>query len=210
MTTTVYHFYHSLLAALDRCKFFAASVFLTYCVSCLVGILMSHGGNEAALTQRDNIVGTAVRSDKASLNLQAGNNFAAALYDCAGNLFYAAVPQTALGLGVVLPYFTVAYQGWIGGIVSVDDLRRSRFDDAKSALYYITVLFLQFLPFSLSIGAGIKCGVDFYKHNSSVSWKLWNYRFPGASLRDLGYVYCLSVPLFFLASCVEFLPAWHV
>ena len=196
--------------ALDRCKVFAVSVFLTYCISCLIGILMSHAGNEFALSRRDRIVGAAVKSDVASLSHQSGNNFTAALYDCSGNLLYAAIPQTLLGFGVVLPYFTVTYQGWTGGIVSVDDSHQSRFRNAKSSAYYLIVLLLQFLPFSLSIGAGIKCGVDLYRYNSSVSWRVWHYRFPMASLRDLGFVYLVSVPLFFLASCFEFLSTWNM
>jgi hypothetical protein len=203
-------FLRSLGAALDRCKVFAASIFLTYCISCLIGILMTHTGNEFALSQRDKIVGAAVKSDKASLNYQYGNNFTAVLYDCAGNLLYAAMPQTLMGFGVVLPYFTVTYQGWIGGIVSVDDSHHTRFRNAKSSAYYLIVLLLQFLPFSLSIGAGIKCGVDLYRHNSSVGWRLWKYRFPGASLWDLGFVYLVSVPLFFLASCFEFFSTWNI
>jgi hypothetical protein len=170
---------------------------------------MSHYGNEFALSQRDKIVGAALKSDKALLNYQAGNNFTAALHDCVGNLFYAALPQTLLGFAVVVPYFTAACQGWVAGIVSVDGSHHSRFRNARASAYYLIVLFLQFLPYSLSIGAGIKCGVDFYGHNSAVSWKIWKYRIPKASLKDLGYVYLVSVPLIFVASCFEFLSPWN-
>jgi hypothetical protein len=82
---------------------------------------MSHYGNDFALSQRDKIVGAAVANDKASINYQSGNNFKAALFDCAGNLIFAAVPQTVLGFGIIIPYFSVTYQGWVGGIVSVDN-----------------------------------------------------------------------------------------
>ena len=30
------------------------------------------------------------------------------------------VPNTIAGISVVVPFFTVPYQGWIGGIVSVN------------------------------------------------------------------------------------------
>jgi hypothetical protein len=171
---------------------------------------MSHYGNNFALSQRDKIVHSAVTSDKASINYQSGNNFTAALYDCAENILFAAVPQTVMGFGIVFPYFTVTYQGWVGGIVSVNDSRQSRFDNIKSAAYYLIVAFLQFIPFSMSIGAGIKCGIDFYKYNSKVSWKIWNYRIPKASLQDIGYVYLVTIPLFFVASCFEFFSSWNI
>ena len=171
---------------------------------------MSHNGNKIALSQRDKIVHSAKTIDKAAVNYIAGNNFKAAIYDCAGNLFLASIPQTVLGFGIVLPYFTVAYQGWVGGIVSVNDFHQSRFINFKRSAYYFIVLLLQFIPFSISIGAGIKCGIDSFKHNSKVSWKIWNYRIPLPSLKDLGYVYLLSIPLFFIASCFEFLSSWNI
>lgn len=204
------HLFVSILEALHRCRIYAASIFLTYCAACLIGILMSHCGNEFELSQRDKIVGAATANDKASINYQAGENFTAALFDCAGNLFFAAVPQTILGFGIVIPYFSVTYQGWIGGIVSVDSSHQSRFKTVKGSAYYLIVLLLQFIPFSLSIGAGVKCGIEFYRHNSIVSWKFWNYRIPIASLKNLGYVYLVSVPLFFAASCFEFLSPWNI
>jgi hypothetical protein len=171
---------------------------------------MSHYGNSFALSQRDKIIQFIVKNDKAALNYQSGNKFTGALYDCGENLFYAAVPQTVMGLGIVFPYFSVAYQGWIGGIVSVNDSRQSRFDNIKSAAYYLIVAFLQFIAFSISIGAGIKCGIDLYKYNSKVSWKIWTYRIPKASLQDVGLVYMATIPLFFVASCFEFLSSWNI
>ena len=204
------HLFVSILEALQHCRIYAASIFLTYCVACLIGILMSHYGNNFALTQRDKIVGTAVANDKASLNYQSGNGFKAALFDCTGNIIYAAIPQTVLGFGIIGPYFSVIYQGWVGGIVSVDNSHQSRFKTVKGSAYYLIVLLLQYIPFSLSIGAGVKCGIDFYRHNSTVSWKFWNYRIPKASLKNLGYVYLVSVPLFFIASCFEFLSSWNI
>ncbi len=200
----------SILSALSRCKTYAASIFITYCLACLIGIVMSHVGSNVALSYRDRIVGDALANDKASINYRSGNLFRAALYDCAGNLFYAAVPQTIIGFGVVFPYCTVSYQGWVGGIVSVDGSHRSRFKNFKSSAYYLIVVLLQFIPFSLAIGAGVKCGVDSYRHNSQVSWRIWDYRVPKASLLDVGYVYILSIPLFFIASCFEFLSSWNI
>jgi hypothetical protein len=37
-----------------------------------------------------------------------------------------------------------------------------------------------------------------------------NFKVHKDSILDLGYVYILVVPLFFIASCFEFLSAWNV
>jgi hypothetical protein len=171
---------------------------------------MSHAGNQYAVSSRDNIVGKALKSDKASINYQEGKNFSAALNDFMGNLFLGAVPQTLMGFGIVIPYFFVLKQGWVGGIVSIDSEHKSRFKNFKSTFYYFLVLLLQFIPYSLAIGAGIKCGVNFYNYNRTNGWHLSKLKIQKNSLFDLGYVYIVVVPLFFIASCFEFLSAWNV
>jgi len=195
----------AVVRALRRCAPFVLSIFCTYCVSSGVGMIMAHTGSSFALGRRDNIVNEAEANDPALRDLHAGRDFAAACEDCAGNIIHAALPQTVAGLGVVFPYFTVAYQGWVGGIVSVDGAHRSRFRDVRSGAYYLLVLLLQFIPFSLSIGAGVACGVEFYRFNAAVSWRLWNYRIPASAVKDLAIVCAVSVPLFLTASLVEFL-----
>ncbi len=199
-----------IIKAILRTKPFAISIFLTYVMSSSVGILMAHEGNRLALAQRDKTVRKALTSDRASVAYQAGDPATALVVDFAGNLFYAAIPQAVAGLGVILPYFSVAYQGWVGGVVSVDGAHRSRLRSIKAASYYILVLLLQFIPFSLSIGAGVRCGVEFYRHNAEVGWRFWRYRLPRESLADLGYVFAVTVPLFFVASAFEFLSPWNV
>ena len=196
--------------AVKRCKVFVLTVLIAYCLSCLTGIIMSHAGNQYAVSSRDNIVGKAMKSDKASINYQEGNNFSAALNDFMGNLFFGAVPQTLMGFGIVIPYFFVLKQGWVGGIVSIDSEHKSRFKNFKSTFYYLFVLLLQFIPYSLAIGAGVKCGIDFYKFNRMNGWNLSKFKIQKSSFIDLGYVYILVVPLFFIASCFEFMSAWNV
>ncbi len=199
-----------ILEAILRCKLFALSIFLTYVLSGSVGIFMAHAGTRLALAQRDKIVRRAVTSDKASIAYRSGDRATALVHDFAGNVFYAAIPQTVAGLGVVLPYFSAAYQGWVGGIVSVDSTHRSRLRSLKATSYYFLVLLLQFIPFSLSIGGGVRCGVDLYRHNPDMSWRFWRYRLPRQSLVDLGCVFAVAVPLFFVASAFEFLSPWNV
>jgi hypothetical protein len=171
---------------------------------------MSHNGNSFALAYRDKIVGHAMETDKASINYQKGNRLSAAMIDFSENLFLGAVPQTLMGFGVVIPYFSTSMQGWIGGIVSIDADHKSRFKDFKSTFYYCFVLLLQFIPYSLAIGAGIKCGVEFYASNKINSWLIWKYRIQKSSVIDLGLIYILVVPLFFMASCFEFISTWNM
>lgn len=194
--------------AIKSCKIYVFSVFLTYCVSCLTGIIMSHSGNSFALSSRDKIVGQVVKTDNASINYQEGKKFSAAINDFEGNLLLGAVPQTLLGFGIIVPYFTVFKQGWVGGIVSIDSDHKSRFKHFKSAFYYLFVLLLQFISYSLAIGAGIKCGIDFYNYNKLKGWMILKYRIQRESLVDLGLVYIPVIPLFFTASCFEFLSSW--
>ncbi len=199
-----------IVKAVLRCRRFALSIFLTYLLSSSVGIYMVHSGNRFALAQRDKTVQKALTSDKALIAYQSGKRATAMVRDVGGNLFYAAIPQTVAGFGVILPYFSVAYQGWVGGIVSVDSTHRSRLRGIKAASYYFLVLLLQFIPFSLSIGAGVRCGVELYRDNAAVSWRFWRYRLPRECLVDLGYVFAVTVPLFFVASAFEFFSPWNV
>ena len=196
--------------AVKRCKIYVFSVFITYCISCFVGIIMSQNGNHLALSYRDKIVGQSLKTNEASINYLEGNNFSAALNDFMGNLLFGAVPQTLMGFGVIIPYFSALKQGWVGGIVSVDSDHKSRFKTFRSAFYYFFVLLLQFIPYSLAIGAGIKCGVDFYNNNKLNGWLIWKFKIQKTSLIDLGYVYIIVVPLFFIASCFEFLSTWNI
>ena len=200
---------NSVRGALIGCRAYALSIFCVYVLSCTVGIFMVHNGNQFALSQRDRIVASAIQNDKAAVKYRTGNRLSAAFYDFAGNIFFAAIPQTILGIGIVPPYITVACQGWVGGVVSVDGSHRTRFIDPQSTAYYFIVLLLQTAAFSLCIGAGVKCGLDTYKQNVEVGWKFWNLRIRKESILSVGYVYLASLPLFLAGSCFEFLSTWN-
>jgi hypothetical protein len=171
---------------------------------------MSQNGNHFAISYRDKIVGQSLKTNEASINYLEGNKFSAALNDFMGNLLIGAIPQTLMGFGIIIPYFYVLKQGWVGGIVSVDSEHNSRFKYFKSTFYFLLVLLLQFIPYSLALGAGIKCGIDFYNNNKLNGWLIWKFKIQKTSLIDLGYVYILVVPLFFIASCYEFLSTWNI
>ena len=168
---------------------------------------MVHSGNSFALSYGDKIVGNANAHDNASINYNNGNRFKAALIDFSGNLFRSSIPQTFLGLGVIFPFFTTAYQGWVGGIVLVDSLHRSRLAKTKSALYYLIALILQLIPYSLTIGSGLALGIKTYKLNKGR--KILKYQLDKSSLKNVFNIYLFAIPIFFLASCFEFLSNWN-
>jgi hypothetical protein len=198
---------HSIIAAIIRCRKWILVIFLVYCFSALTGLLMVHNGNSFALSYRDNIIRKAEKSDQASINYAQNNRFRAAMIDFGGNLVFGAFTQTFIGLGVVFPFISTAYQGWIGGIVSVNDQHRSRLTSIKPASYYFSVLLLQFIPYSLAIGAGVRLGIETYRLN--MGKKIREFRIDRSSLKDVGYIYIAATPLFFIASCFEFLSNWN-
>jgi hypothetical protein len=198
-----------IVEAIRRCSPFALAIFVTYVAFSCAGIVMAHAGTAVAVAQRDRIVHHAMASDQASMAYASGNRATAVLADFSGNVFAAAIPQTVAGLGIVLPFFSVAWQGWLGGVVSIDGRHRSRLRTVKGAAYYFGVLLLQFIPFSLSIGAGVRCGIELYRHNRGTSRRFWQYRISREAVADVAYVYALTVPLFLVASAFEFLSSWN-
>jgi hypothetical protein len=193
--------------AIRRARQPLAWVALAYAVGVSAGVIAVHAGNPFALRERDRIVGHAVVHDAPSLALARGERVSAALLDFAGNLGRGAVPYTVMGLGVVFPLPFVVYQGWVGGIVSVDGHHASRFGSSSEALYYAGVMLLQLVPYSLAAAAGIRLGLAFampksrYGYPGSERW----LGLPSEGVRDVLRVYTLVVPLFLLASLVEFL-----
>lgn len=198
-----------IVKAIRECAVYSLSVLVTYALAAAAGAIMAHAGSPFALSRRDAIVARAVAHDRASIDYRAGRRVRAAVEDAAANFTRAALPQTLAGLTIVLPYLTVAHQGWVGGIVSVDGRHRSRLRSARGAAYYLGVLLLQFLAFSLCIGGGIRCGVALYVQNRDVGWRFWRYRLRRSVLGDLLCVVGSSIPLFLIASSFEFFSPWN-
>jgi hypothetical protein len=195
-----------MILALRRARFCILTVAAIYVVSAISGILMVHAGNRLAISYRDRIVGRALAGDPAARALSGGHRARAAIIDFGRNLLLGALPQTISGLAIVPPYFIGAFRGWVGGIVSIDGNHRSRLASAPQRNYYLGVLILQMLPFSLTGGAGVHLGLSCYrKWRDSGLPRRWNLLMPRAALVDVAWIYALSVPLFLLASSVEFL-----
>jgi hypothetical protein len=170
---------------------------------------MVHIGNAFALTYRNQLVSQAMQQ-KPAVAANQGDSLQAALWDFSGNLLIGAVPKTVMGLGIIFPYPWVAYQGWVGGIVSVRSDHTSRLHDRRSAVYYLLTLLLQLIPYSLAVGAGINVGVALFRPQQYYQSVKWLGFFPKEALWDVGRIYLLVIPLFLVASLWEFLSPWNI
>ncbi len=75
------------------------------------------------------------------------------------------------------------------------------------AMYYLSVMLLQLLPYSLAGGAGVRLGLAFLRPTSRFGYPgsaRW-LGLPAEGVRDVLRIYALVVPLFLVASLVEFL-----
>ena len=199
----------NIFRAIIRARYSILTIAATYLVSILVGILMVHLGSNFALNYRDRLVGQASQQDAAAQAVNQGSNFKAALLDFSGNLLEGAVPKTVMGLSIVLPYPWVAYQGWIGGIVSVRGDHTSRMDHPLSAIYYLLTLLLQVIPYSLAVSAGVNAGLAMMRPQPYYQGNKFLKLIPIEAIKDLGWIYLLVVPLFLIASLWEFLSPWN-
>lgn len=197
----------SISAALRRAWSPILWVGATYAMGALAGAILAHAHNEYALHMRDLLVQQAQAADPAAKALSRHAPWHAAVADFLGNLILGAIPTTLLGLAVLLPFPLVAYRGWVGGIVSVGANHASRFANAHEALYYLTVMLLQIIPYALTGGAGVRLGLGFLFPKSR-----WSYEsqerwigLPADGVRDLFRMYLVAAPLFLIASLVEFL-----
>ena len=197
----------SVAVALRRAKGPIAWMGLAHIVGVLLGAAMVHGHSAFALRHRDAIVGVATASDPAVLSLARGRPFSAAFLDFVANLGMGAMPSTVMGLAVVLPFPLAVYRGWVGGVVSVDGDHVSRLTLPSEGLYYLGVLVLQLVPYTLAGGAGVRLGLAFlmpagrYGYSDPQRW----VGLPAEGVRDVLRIYVLVVPLFLVASLVEFL-----
>jgi len=195
--------------AISRARLPILSVAGAYGLSILVGIIMVHFGTPFALEYRDKIVGVAAAQDPTALANNAGENVRAAVLDFAGNLVLGSMPKAVMGMAIVFPYPLIAYQGWIGGIVSVRGDHTSRLNSIASGTYYLLTLILQISAYSLSVGAGVNVGRSLlrpppYYQGAKLAWI-----FPKEAIWDLVRIYLVATPVFFIASLWEFLSPWN-
>jgi hypothetical protein len=170
----------------------------------VVGVVLATSGSNLALDQRDTIV-RAARSTDVIVAYAQGDRWKAAILDFGGNVGAAAL-TSATGLAVVGPLPIVAYRGWVGGIVSVDAQHVSRLSRSDTAFYYLVTVTLQSIPYILTAGAGMYLGLVAWRRRNDASIRpVFMVRIPGEALRDTGWVWVLSMPLFLAGSLFEFL-----
>ena len=203
-------FMPSVARAVGRARRSILTIAGTYAGSILIGIVMVHAGNTFALKYGDHLVNQAQQQDPAAVAASRGNNLQAAWRDFGGNLVLGAVPKTISGFAIVFPYPFVAYQGWVGGIVSVRRDHTSRLNNPRSAVYYLLTLLLQVIPYSLAVGAGVNGGVSLFRPAPCYQGEKWLGLWPKEVLRDVARIYALAIPLFLVASLWEFLSPWNV
>ena len=193
--------------ALRRARVPIVWMALANMIGIAAGMTLVHAGFSPALEFRDRLVGKAVESSSIMQAQQRGFPVRAAALDFAANAGVAAVPTTVMGLSVVLPFPVAVARGFVGGVVSIDGNHHSRLADPREAAYYLIVLTLQVIPYALAGGAGVRLGLGFLLPNSR-----WGYTgsarwigLPAEGVRDVGRIYALALPLFLVASLVEFL-----
>jgi stage II sporulation SpoM-like protein len=191
----------NVIRALDRARMPILTIAITYFISVGIGMVMVHARNEWAIAYRDRVVSKA-QSSSIIIALDQNDRLRAALLDAAGNLL-GAITNTLEGLGVIFPYPFIVYRGWIGGIVSVDSLHRSRLADSKEAAYYLITLTLQLIPSILAGGAGVNIGVANFRPRSFYQGERW-LGISKEAIRDAFRIYLVVVPLLLLASLWEF------
>jgi hypothetical protein len=189
--------------ALSRARFGILTIALTYVLSILIGARMVHTGTGFALAYRENLIARANATDPSLMAFHSGNRLKAAILDFGRNLF-AGMADTGGGMGIVFPYPFIAYRGWVGGIVSVDNNHASRLSDPHEAVYYLLTLLLQLIPYSLAGGVGVNLGIAGFRPRPFYQGDNW-YGLPKEAIRDVLRVYVLIVPLFLVASLWEFL-----
>ena len=203
-------FTQTVIRAIIRARLSILTIALTYVAFIVLGIVLTHTGNSYALKARDQLVNRAMQQDPAAIANNQGNSLQAALLDFGGNLILGAVPKTVSGMAVVPAYPFVAYQGWVGGIVSVRADHSSRFNNVRSTMYYLLTLPLQIIAYSLAIGAGVNVGIAMFRPQPYYQGDKWLGIFPKEALRDMGRIYALVIPLFLVASLWEFLSPWNL
>jgi hypothetical protein len=180
---------------------------MTYGFSVFAGLVMVHSGNRFALDFRDNLVGKAQRESLTLRQFQHGNRAAAAGLDAAGNAI-AGLSSMVAGYFAPAGYGIAAYRGWIGGVVSIDAAHRSRLATRYGAFYYFVTLLLQLIPYSLAGGGGVNIGIAAFASENRTVYQgpriPW-LRIPYEAIKDAGWIYLVSLPLFAIASLFEFM-----
>lgn len=191
------------LAALRRSRFPIIAIALTHVVTVTAGIIMVHTGNRFTLSYRDRLVAQAHASDPVAPSFQEGDRLRAALIETVRTQ-WACLATGLTGLSVIPPFLLSGYRGWVGGIISVDRDHISRLGDPPQAIYYLSVVILQLIPYSLAAGAGLNLGLTYFGPRADYLGGKW-IGYPREAFWDFARIVVLTVPLVIVANLWEFL-----
>jgi hypothetical protein len=192
--------------AIHRVRLGLLMMSCAYAIGLSVGIVSVHLGHQWSLSFRDRIVSKAHASSPILRYLNEGHPIAAAALDFGGNLLGATLTAGA-GWYAPAPFPVALYRGWIGGIVSVDGNHQSRFRTMAGGFYYGLVLALQLAGYILIGGAGVNLGLARTRARPEYQGpRLLGV--PVEAIRDAACMYVLVMPIFAIASTIEFL--WDI
>jgi hypothetical protein len=193
--------------AFQRARFAIVTVAITSALSVVAGALMVHSGIGFAVAYGDKIVDQAHRQSPILRQFKNGNPLAAAALDAMGNAASALATMVA-GYFPPTAYMFTAFRGWVGGIVSIDRAHHSRLAERHEAIYYLTTLLLQLIPYTLTVAAGVQMGFAALFPAGDTPYserRVPRLRIPYDAIRDAGWLCAVAAPLFFIASAFEFL-----
>jgi hypothetical protein len=191
------------LEALGRARSSILGIALVHAVAVIVGIVMVHTGNGFALSYRDRLVASALASDPVSLAYHQGDYLRAALIETARTQ-WASLATALTGPTVALPAVLSAHRGWVGGIVSVTSSHVSRLVEARQAIYYLSVVVLQLIPYTLAAGAGLNLGLVYFHPRQEYQGEKW-MGYPKEAIWDFVRILVLTVPFVIVANLWEYL-----
>jgi uncharacterized membrane protein (Fun14 family) len=193
----------STIGALRRAWRWILAVALVHLLAVTVGAVSVHTGYMPALAYRDRLVAQARSSDPVSLAYQRGENLKAGLVEAARTQ-WVCVAVAVTGLTVISPFVLAAYRGFVGGVVSVDENHSSRLRHTGQAVYYLSVIILQILPYALAGGAGIKLGMTYFRGGKEYPGDRW-LGYPKEAIWDVLRILVVTVPFVLVANLWEFL-----
>lgn len=191
------------MGAVRKTWTYVLAVALVHTLAVAGGAIAVHAGYGPALAYRDRLVTRARAADPVSLAFQRGENLRAGLVEAARTQGVC-VAVAVTGLTVVFPYALSAYRGVVGGVVSVDDHHASRLRDPEQAVYYLSVVILQIIPYTLAGGAGVRLGLTYFRRGGEYPGDRW-FGYPKEAIWDVLRILVLTIPFVLAANLWEFL-----
>jgi hypothetical protein len=189
--------------ALRKTRAWILAIAVVHVLAVIAGAALVHGEYEPALAYRDRLVDQARQSDPVSLASQRGEHLRAALAEAARTQWIC-VAVAVTGLTVVSPFALATYRGFVGGVVSVDGNHISRLRQPDQAVYYLSVIILQIIPYALAAGAGVRLGLTYFSSGREYQGSRW-LGYPKEAVWDVVRILLLTIPFVFAANLWEFL-----